>query len=367
MWHSVSARARRSAFTLIELLVVIAIIAILIALLVPAVQKVREAAARTESTNNLKQLALAFHNHHDTMKFFPYNGTDQYTCWNWGPPWGGAGNQPIPAPKLAQGCSWAYQTLPYIEQMGMYNSFNFNTPIKVLNDPGRFNTGLTAKQYGNNLTWTTGAGDGIAQTGPVSDYAPNAMVIGSGMNTDSNFQYGPWAGPASGWSKFSRRLNSIMDGSSNTILIGIKAMATQTYARRGPGQFTMSNGATRDTNDPPISAAGIWTAEMSLRANCPDTINWYAGNNPNNTLYVDYIPGNTYKINPGWTSWFGSTFTVVRDAPDLDSWNRFGAPYTGGCLFAMCDGSVKMVAYGIARDVYIPLLTPLGGDMSSAP
>src|SRR6202046_3443770 len=98
--------SRRRGFTLIELLVVIAIIAILIALLVPAVQKVREAAARTQCQNNLKQLGLAFHNFENVRKTFPPFGFDFATA-------------PDPAnPYGAQktGHSALTQILPYIEQ-----------------------------------------------------------------------------------------------------------------------------------------------------------------------------------------------------------------------------------------------------------
>src|SRR5262245_58933428 len=133
-------RLRKHGFTLIELLVVIAIIAILIALLLPAVQKVRDAAARMTCQNNLKQMGLAFHNYHDALGFFP----PAYT---------------VVAQTTPMATSWATYLLPYLEQDNLYKGYDVNARLDSAQNQGVARTPLKIFQCPSapaNRTYTDG-------------------------------------------------------------------------------------------------------------------------------------------------------------------------------------------------------------------
>jgi prepilin-type N-terminal cleavage/methylation domain-containing protein/prepilin-type processing-associated H-X9-DG protein len=196
-------RAQRAAFTLIELLVVIAIIAILVGLLLPAVQKVREAAARTQCLNNLKQIGLAFHDHHDALQYFPSGG------WDWSTPPNYVNGQP--AVGAAQQAGWGFQILPYLEGDNAWRGGSaadgFDRALvamaainKVFFCPSRRGPQTVTYSYPGYLNGTTA-------THALCDYAASNLE-GTGVVR----QYQP------------NRIADVTDGLSNTCLVGDKRL-----------------------------------------------------------------------------------------------------------------------------------------------
>src|SRR5580704_12714785 len=201
---------RRTGFTLIELLVVIAIIAILIGLLVPAVQKVREAAARMQCSNNLKQIGLACHNFESTTKRLPPGGVNY------------AGGTP-PA--------WSIIILPYVEQANLYNLWNFTLD---LNNSGTTTTNDTARLQQVPFFLCPSDGSSGFQTDPGGSGLPCGQTnyfgnIGTTADQRSgdqarvgifNFTTKPSGIAASPTQIVSNlRITGITDGTSNTAMI----------------------------------------------------------------------------------------------------------------------------------------------------
>lgn len=233
----------RYAFTLIELLVVIAIIAILIALLLPAVQQAREAARRSQCKNNLKQLALALHNYHDKAGMFPPGAVVKDAA--------GSGNlvdnhaeanaDPASLTASQQGTSWVVHILPYIDAAPLYDNWNFasnvrgnideaNKDLSVLYCPTRRSTVVDAtlvaitgfSKGGNDYGACTGSIDRFNSTTSrlTTPFYPALQFSNCGASSLAP----AGAKCRSKWGilfqNSSTRLAQVIDGASNTFLLG---------------------------------------------------------------------------------------------------------------------------------------------------
>jgi prepilin-type N-terminal cleavage/methylation domain-containing protein len=291
----------RNAFTLIELLVVIAIVAVLIGLLLPAVQKVREAAARIRCANHLKQIGLALHNHHDTLEVLPDGGERFWLNRSW------AGSGPVVTPN--QNWGWLYQLLPYLEQDALWRHPDQNliagTYVSLFTCPARPNPRQIVVRI-------------------MTDYAGNA-------GTDAT-EYSAWANlgngrdgvivrrPTGGWDRSGPvRLVSITDGTSNTLAAGEKLL------------YAPLIGQVQANDD------GGWVEGWDW-----DTVRW--GRYQPRRDWYEPDPPITYEERVGL---FGS----------------FGSAHPSGFNGLLCDGSVRHVRYSISLTTFQRLCSRNDGEV----
>ncbi len=317
--------SRRAAFTLVELLVVIAIIGILVALLLPAVQSAREAARRMQCQNNLKQLALACHNYHDTHLTFPpssiWTNLTQITNNN---------NDQLRA-------NWVIMILPAIEQQSLYNAFNHANPIPHSTNAAARSTrlafmqcpsdGFSAKPFnGSNNANTNRLGNNWAR----GNYGANASLGKMKAPTDGESGAGE-SSPQ--WSDGRRRgvmganislnIGEIKDGTTNTILLA--------ELRAGVVEF---------------DARGVW----AMSGGCPSAL-WghgsrYDANGPN----TPHMESDDIAACDDVRSAVGGAAKLQQMGMPCASGNRANyqqtarSSHTGGVYVALGDGSVRMIS-----------------------
>jgi prepilin-type N-terminal cleavage/methylation domain-containing protein/prepilin-type processing-associated H-X9-DG protein len=280
--------SRRGAFTLVELLVVIAIIGVLVALLLPAVQAAREASRRTQCSNNLKQIGLAFHNIHDSHGRFP--------------PLGGA--------NINGSWGWPVALLPYVEQQNMFQSIgspditsskNLVAPNLVPNNPTGALGALLQTRVPSFVcrsdSLQTPTNDNFGNYGVSNYLASEGLLTWAFIGTSPNWEVNPPGNV---------RIANITDGTSNTFLVGER--------------------------DRKIGLGGLW----SIRRGTGGTLGGAARERPN-------LP----FLGTRGSGCCGNDRVGTIDVCRRGGWSSL---HPGGLNFVFCDASVRWVNENLEAD-----------------
>jgi len=326
----------RRGFTLIELLVVIAIIAILIGLLLPAVQKVREAAARTKCTNNLKQMGLALHNYYDVNGYFPPGigaPEDQAP--------GSMYNNMAPSGRRVRAQTWMSRILPFVEQQQLYTNLPLTAPSASAGAP----FGIPV----NTLTKTV-LDVFVCPSDPrgKAAYGGGSSLIGSGWGGAGITFYAAVGGVDSWGANWPARNEGLMSWRSRVSIAGVTDGTSNTLA-------------IGDRPPTPDLSYGWWqSADWYDWAWWPaydweyDTVQYVRNTGPS-----PY--GSEYSRNPATPC----PFPALYGPGKVDSYcstNNFWSNHTGGANFARADGSVRFFPYS-AQPIMPAMATRNGGEV----